>query len=33
LGLTVDLSVNHFGEEEIIDQPTKILDRLFSFIN
>ncbi len=33
LAITVDLSVNHFGEEEIIEQPTKIWDRLISILN
>jgi cell division protein FtsB len=28
--ITVDLSINHFGEEEIVEQPIKLMDRLFS---
>lgn len=33
LSLTVDLSVNHFREEEIVEKPTKLMDRLFSKVN
>lgn len=31
--ITVDLSVNHFSEEEIVVKPVKLLDRLFSLVN
>lgn len=33
LAITVDLSVNHFGEEVLTEQPTRLLERLFSFVN
>ena len=33
LSLTVDLSVNHFGEEEMVKKPANLIERLFSRVN